>query len=133
MRTLIKNIKVRRLAILLFTGILIFLLCLYWFKSEKESVVTIPKGLGVNTHFTGKQIDIDMISDAGFNMVRTDLFWSAIESKKGVYDFKSYGYDTLTKELIKEDIRPYYVLDYSNTLYEKNVAFYCNRKRERRF
>ena len=60
-----------------------------------------------------------MISDAGFNMVRTDLFWSAIETKKGVYDFESYGYDTLTTELIKEDIRPYYVLDYSNTLYEK--------------
>ena len=60
-----------------------------------------------------------MISNIGFKMVRTDLFWSAIETKKGVYDFKSYGYDTLTKELIKEDIRPYFVLDYSNTLYEE--------------
>ena len=62
-----------------------------------------------------------MISDAGFNMVRTDLFWSVIETTKGVYDFESFGYDTLTRELIKEDIRPYYVLDYSNTLYENMV------------
>ena len=69
-----------------------------------------------------------MISDAGFNMVRTDLFWSAIETKKGVYDFKTYGYDTLTKELIKEDIRPYYVLDYSNTLYEKHGASIVTNK-----
>ena len=43
----------------------------------------------MNIHFAGKQVDIDMISDAGFNMVRTDLFWSAIETKQGVYDFKS--------------------------------------------
>ena len=133
MRTLIKNIKVRRFTILLFTGILIFLLCLYWFKSEKESVVTIPKGLGVNTHFTGKQIDIDMISDAGFNMVRTDLTWSSIESSKGVYDFKTTGYDSLTTELIKKGIRPYYILDYSNTLYEKNDRSIVTEKGRKAF
>lgn len=116
---------------------LLFLLSLliYLVKGEKETLsgkddssVTIPNGLGVNTHFYGKQRDIDMIKAAGFNMVRTDLFWSTIEEKKGDYDFESYGYDALTKELIKQDIIPYYVLDYSNTLYEKSGSAIVTKK-----
>lgn len=100
------------------------------FKLSEPSVA-IPNGIGVNIHFAGKQIDIDMIGDAGFNMVRTDLFWSAIETNQGVYDFKNNGYDTLTRELIKKNITPYYVLDYSNTLYEKHgSAIVTQRGRE---
>ena len=119
----IKEIKRSRIIfILVVIVVVIFLLALFLFKGDKENVFskTIPDGLGVNIHFTGKQVDIDMISDAGFKMVRTDLFWSTIETKKGVYDFKTFGYDTLTSELIKEDIRPYYVLAYINELYEEH-------------
>lgn len=128
--------KSKKLKIWLIVSVVLLLLCAYLFKgkietalnSKNTSSVTIPNGLGVNIHFAGKQSDIDMISDAGFNMVRTDLFWSVIETKKGIYDFQSYGYDTLTKELIKEDIKPYYVLDYSNTLYEKGGSAIVTEK-----
>ncbi|WP_246041964.1 cellulase family glycosylhydrolase [Robertmurraya kyonggiensis] len=82
----------------------------------------------MNIHFTGKQADIDRIRDAGINMVRTDLFWSAIEKEQGVFDFNSFGYDELTSELEKENITPYYVLDYSNTLYEEDGAFIQTEK-----
>lgn len=126
--------KGRKFKIWLVISIVGLVLCLYLFKGKIEKALhskdtaTIPTGLGVNVHFVGKQVDIDMISDAGFNMVRTDLFWSAVETKKGVYDFESYGYDALTEELIKEDIRPYYVLAYSNTLYEKHGASIVTNK-----
>ncbi|MGP7818743.1 cellulase family glycosylhydrolase [Niallia sp. 01092] len=79
----------------------------------------IPDGFGVNVHFTGNPIDVDMISDAGFKIVRMDLFWKDIEKKRGKYDFKSTGYDQLTNALIKKGIRPYYILSYGNKLYEE--------------
>lgn len=126
--------KSKKLIVWFITSVVLLLLCVYLFKGKIETIlntsssVTIPEGLGVNIHFAGKQSDIDMIRDAGFNMVRTDLFWSVIEKKQGVYDFKSDGYDTLTKELMKEDIRPYYVLDYSNTLYEKSGSAIVTEK-----
>lgn len=80
--------------------VVLFLLCLSFFIEKKEqtfnnkevvkktSFVIIPNGLGVNTHFVGKQIDIDMIRDAGFSIIRTDLFWSVIEKKRGFMTLK---------------------------------------------
>jgi len=115
-----KNIYNTKIIMVIVGIIILFLLSMGLWQKKTEKKVTIPNGLGVNIHFAGKQVDIDMISDAGFNMVRTDLFWSAIETKKGIYDYTSYGYDELTNELTKERLRPYYVLDYSNKLYEKN-------------
>ncbi len=113
---------------LILVGILLLLLCICLIPYIKKMNATLPVGVGVNIHFTGNQADIDRIRDAGINMVRTDLFWSAIEKEKGVFDFNSFGYDELTSELEKENIRPYYVLDYSNTLYEEDGAFIKTEK-----
>nr|WP_263324281.1 glycoside hydrolase family 5 protein [Neobacillus sp. Marseille-Q6967] len=80
---------------------------------------TLPNNMGVNIHFTGNPLDIDMISDAGFKIVRMDLFWNSVEKARGKYDFKSSGYDLLTNALVEEGIRPYYILNYSNSIYEE--------------
>ena len=77
----------------------------------------LPAGVGVNIHFIkGHEQDLDMIAAAGFKIVRQDFFWTDIERKKGEYDWSEY--DTLTSNLEKHGLRPYYILDYSNPSYE---------------
>jgi len=89
-------------------------------RAEIESLPhpAIPNGFGVNIHFTGEPRDLDMIAAAGFKFIRMDLAWSRVERVKGVYDFDTSGYDTLTKGCTKRDIHVLYILDYSNKLYE---------------
>ncbi|MFE4119954.1 cellulase family glycosylhydrolase [Priestia sp. YIM B13486] len=93
-------------------------------QAQKKNLFSdvVPKGLGVNIHFTGNPIDIDLIKDAGFKIVRQDILWENVEKERGVYNFKSSGYDELNTALIQNDIRPYFILDYSNKLYEKNQS-----------
>ncbi|HID55100.1 TPA: glycoside hydrolase family 5 [Candidatus Poribacteria bacterium] len=78
----------------------------------------IPSSFGVNIHFTGEPRDLDLIAEAGFKLIRMDLTWSAVERKRRVYDFEGSGYDALTEGCLKRGIRPLYILDYSNGLYE---------------
>lgn len=82
------------------------------------SALLIPYGLGVNIHFTGEPKDLDLIADCGFRFIRMDLVWSSVEREKGVYKFEETGYDALTEGCLKRGIRPLYILDYSNKLYE---------------
>jgi len=80
----------------------------------------LPQGVGVNIHFTrGHEKDLDLIAAAGFKVVRMDFTWSAIERKKGEYDWSAY--DELTANLEKHGLRPMYIFDYSNRLYEDEV------------
>ncbi len=81
---------------------------------------TLPAGVGVNIHFTtGHEQDLKMIADAGFKFVRMDFFWQKTEPQKGQYDWSDY--DAFTTELAHHGLRPYYILDFSNPLYEQNV------------
>lgn len=81
----------------------------------------IPNGVGVNIHFVrGHTNDLDMIAGAGFKFIRMDFSWSGTERKKGEYDWS--GYDELTANLEKRGIRPLYILDYSNPLYEESYT-----------
>ncbi|SFH54361.1 GH39 family glycosyl hydrolase [Planctomicrobium piriforme] len=74
------------------------------------------EGLGVNIHFVdAKPGEIEMIEDGGFQWVRMDLFWSSIETAKGVYNFT--GYDRLLAALEKQKIHPIFILAYENNLY----------------
>jgi len=83
--------------------------------------LVLPQGVGVNIHFTrGHHRDLDMIAAAGFRVVRMDFGWVGIERKKGEYDWSAY--DDLTANLEKRGIQPYYILDYSNPLYEEAVV-----------
>ncbi|HEX3628094.1 MAG TPA: cellulase family glycosylhydrolase [Verrucomicrobiae bacterium] len=82
---------------------------------------TIPAGVGVNIHFTtGHEQDLNKIVAAGFKFVRMDFFWQTTEPRKGQYDWSEY--DAFTTELERHGLRPYYILDYSNPLYEENAA-----------
>ncbi len=81
----------------------------------------LPQGVGVNIHFTrGHEQDLDLIAAAGFRVIRMDFGWAGIERKKGEYDWSDY--DELTRNLERRGLRPYYILDYSNPLYEETVT-----------
>lgn len=78
----------------------------------------LPEGVGVNIHFRGGHgAELDQIAAAGIRVVRMDFTWARIEHKKEVYGFSDY--DRLTAELTERGIRPYYILDYSNLIYEQ--------------
>ena len=81
----------------------------------------LPTGVGVNIHFTrGHKQDLDLITAAGFKFIRMDFSWAGIERKKGEYDWSAY--DELTANLEQRNLRPLYILDYSNGLYEDEVS-----------
>jgi polysaccharide biosynthesis protein PslG len=81
----------------------------------------LPQGVGVNIHFTrGHEKDLDLMAEAGFRVVRMDFGWAGIERRKSQYDWSAY--DELTAGLEKRGMRPYYILDYSNPLYEETVV-----------
>lgn len=77
----------------------------------------VPFSLGVNIHFTHPRPgEMRMISEAGFRWIRMDLFWQRTEKKKGQYDFAKYDY--LLSRLAPYHIRPLFILDWTNVLYQ---------------
>ena len=77
----------------------------------------IPQCVGVNIHFTGAPArDMDGIQAGGFGWVRMDFVWSAIEKVKGQYGFAAY--DALLAGLTARHIKPLFILDYGNDLYQ---------------
>ncbi len=82
---------------------------------------TIPQTCGVNIHIGGLstaaiQTMLKQIATAGFHFVRVDLTWKDIERQKGRYDFKTY--DHLASIMAPLNLRPFFILDYNNPLYE---------------
>lgn len=91
------------------------------FAAQDIPPLTLPEGVGVNIHFTrGHEKDLDLIAAAGFKFIRMDFGWGGIERKKGEYDWAAY--DELTANLEKRKLRPVYILDYSNGLYEDTIV-----------
>ncbi|MDQ2800331.1 MAG: cellulase family glycosylhydrolase, partial [Armatimonadota bacterium] len=77
----------------------------------------IPQCVGVNIHFTGAPArDLDGLQSGGFGWIRMDFAWDSIEKVKGQYDFSAY--DTLVAGLAARHIKPLFILDYGNTLYQ---------------
>jgi hypothetical protein len=82
---------------------------------------TVPESLGVNIHFLEPQPgEMEMLADAGFKWVRADFDWSAMERKKGEYNF-SQG-EKLFAALDRFHLRAMVVLAYSNPLYDNNLS-----------
>jgi hypothetical protein len=80
--------------------------------------LTAPNGWGVNIHFTDPGSgEIERLAGAGFKWIRMDFVWSRIETAKGIYDFSAY--DRLMGRLKTVGIRPLFILDYGNDLYQK--------------
>jgi len=87
------------------------------------SAPAVPEGFGVNIHFTNPDPgEVKMIAAGGFRWVRMDFVWKATEIERGKYDFSSY--DTLLKALDEYHLKPLFILDYSNTLYDNDRAPY---------
>jgi hypothetical protein len=86
-------------------------------------------GLGVNIHFTDPRPgEMKMLAEAGFKWVRMDFAWSGIERDKGKYDFSAY--DRLMKAMDEYRIRPIFILDYSNKMYDDGLSPHTEAGRE---
>jgi hypothetical protein len=97
--------------------------------TSDNSAPAIPNTLGVNIHFTDPQPgEVKMLSEAGFQWVRMDFVWKATEVEKGKYDFASY--DRLLSALDERKLRPLFILDYTNTLYDDDAAPFTNEGRQ---
>ncbi len=76
------------------------------------------ESMGVNIHFTDPQPgEMQQIAAAGFKWVRMDFAWAGIERVQGTYDFSAY--ERLLRSLDKFKIRPIFILDYGNDIYQK--------------
>lgn len=81
----------------------------------------VPDCLGVNIHFTGRNDKhVAKIAEGGFKFIRMDFWWSGIETKKGVYDFTAH--EQLLESLTERGIRPIFILDYGNPLYDEGLS-----------
>jgi hypothetical protein len=80
----------------------------------------IPNGFGVNINQPPNEEDIRLIREAGLHYARIDLTWEDIEQEKGVYDFTPF--DRTVNLLRQEGITPYFILAYSNPLYEEDKS-----------
>ena len=68
-------------------------------------------GFGVAIH-DYSDATLDMAAEAGFTLIRTDFFWSGVETKRHVYDWATY--DDLLARLTKRKLRPQFVLGFNN-------------------
>jgi hypothetical protein len=86
-------------------------------------------GLGVNIHFTDPRAgEMKMLAEAGFKWVRMDFAWSGIEREKGKYDYSAY--DRLMRALDEYHVRPIFILDYSNRMYDNGLSPHTDAGRE---
>lgn len=89
-------------------------------QSLLASQKIIPRGFGVNINQPPNEMDVRFIRNAGLHYARIDLLWHVIEREKGVYDFTPF--DRTVNLLRQEGITPYFILDYSNPLYEEDKS-----------
>jgi hypothetical protein len=100
-------------------GLLVGMAGAGWGADLPEPVL--PQGVGVNIHFArGHERELDLIAAAGFRFIRMDFGWGGIERRKGEYDWAEY--EELTANLERRGLRPIYILDYSNEIYEPGAS-----------
>lgn len=86
-------------------------------RDPSAQVPVIPGGFGVNIHFTDPQPgEMKMLAESGVRWVRMDFKWDLTEPARGNYDFAPY--DQLMSALAPYGIRPLFILDYGNPLYD---------------
>ncbi len=89
----------------------------------------VPEGFGVNIHFTTPRPgEMKEIAATGVHWVRMDFSWGATERVKGVYDFSAY--DGLLAALSPYHIRPIWILDYGNKLYDRGLPPHSSAARQ---
>lgn len=75
--------------------------------------------LGVNLRLD-EAADIPQVAEAGFQAVRTDLFWNMVETEPGRYDFSRF--DPFLDSLARHGLRPLLILDYGHPHYDGGEA-----------
>lgn len=123
-----------RLLSILCIGVLIFAGCISsahptapW--PSDTSAPAIPGALGVNIHFTDpKPGELAMLAAAGFRWVRMDFVWQSTETEEGTYDFSAY--DRLLTALDEHQLRPLFILDYTNSHYDGDHAPFTREGRQ---
>jgi hypothetical protein len=76
----------------------------------------IGDGFGTNIHWTTAAPGETAMLATAFRVVRMDLMWGSVESRCGQYNFTAY--DTLLAAMEAHGLRPYWILDYSNSCYD---------------
>ena len=80
-----------------------------------------PRGIGVEIHDINlPDSELTLIREAGFDWIRTDFAWNYTEPRPGIYDFANF--DEFVKRIQRVGIRPIFILDYTNPLYDQNRA-----------
>jgi polysaccharide biosynthesis protein PslG len=59
--------------------------------------------------------NLDRAAQAGFKVVRLDIWWDEVESIKGQYNFKRY--DDIASRMKARGLRPMFILDFNNPRY----------------
>ncbi|MCM3363555.1 cellulase family glycosylhydrolase [Niallia sp. MER TA 168] len=123
-----RKLKLYVLVIILI--IIALILALFYDKKVSDNYIglqkRVPYNIGVQTHLVNGLIDVEEIRDNGFTIVREDILWSRVETEPNKYNFNSTGYDKYNQQLINAGIRPYYILGFSNKLYENNQSVITN-------
>jgi len=89
---------------------------------------SIPGSIGINIHFVDpKPGEMEMLAAAGVRWARMDFAWDSTERAPGQYDFSAY--DRLVTALESYRISPYFILDYSNKLYDDGLSPYTEEGR----
>ena len=79
--------------------------------SDFRNAGALGHGFGVALH-DFSDATLDVAANAGFTLIRTDFFWSDVETKRHIYDWTRY--DALMAALKSRNLRPQFVIGFNN-------------------
>ncbi|MCM2675835.1 cellulase family glycosylhydrolase [Alkalicoccobacillus plakortidis] len=107
----------------LFVGLIVFsvivmavIFIVRWEADPTFEKLSVTDGLGINIHEVTAN-EIEMLAELGVTWVRIDLTWEQIEKEPGIYEYGETRYDELADAILKNGMRPYFILSYGNPLY----------------
>ncbi len=90
---------------------------------ETPQVKNFSNSLGVQiTHKNATPAGLDLVQSLGFHYIRTEMFWTDVETQAGVYDFS--WYDQLGAELKARGLQPIFILCYGNPIYTGEANYF---------
>lgn len=83
----------------------------------------VTDALGVNIHTSAAKYpkSFDDIKDAGFKIIRTNLYWGQIEKERG--DYKWEKYDQVVQDMTAAGATPLFALSFSNHNYASMFTY----------